>query len=127
VLVGLPAGTGGGTCSNPGAACDTSLGLSGPSTDPHAIFKQSVLDAFCAQSEQADASPVIASDQPVCALQQVILDPSDTQGCSSSTQSNLLGWCLVEGAGAQALGCTQAIEFTPGEPPAGTVVALVCP
>lgn len=67
VLVALSADTAGGSCSNPGAACDTVPGLFGPSTDPNALFPQSVLDAFCAQSEQADASQPIAPDQPVCA------------------------------------------------------------
>jgi hypothetical protein len=56
----------------------------------------------------------------------VVVVPGDTQACGTVSGSGR-GWCLVQGAAAQAVGCGQAIEFTPGEPPAGTAVALVCP
>jgi hypothetical protein len=119
VLVALPARDTGDTCGNPGAACDPSAGLLGPSSDPNALFQQSFADAFCAQHAMAGADPVLAANQPVCALQQVILDPSDTQSCASSSQP---GWCLVQGSA-----CAQAIEFTHGSPPPGASVTLVCP
>ncbi len=126
VLVARPAGTGGGTCTNPGAACDPKLGLIGPSTDPNALFQQSTLDKFCADHSAKDAVPYVTADMPVCALQQVILDPSNTQDCSKSSSQS--GWCYVTGAGATALGCTppNTIVFTSGEPPGGSLTSLEC-
>ena len=124
VLLALPAGTGGGTCSSPGPACDAALGLSGPSSDPGALYPQSMADAFCMEHEQAGVSPPIEPDQPVCVLAQVVVDPSNTQACATATTP---GWCLVQGAMAQSLGCSQAIEFVNGSPPVGTTAALVCP
>ncbi len=125
VLVARPAGTGGGTCRNPGAACDPALGLSGPSSDPEALFQQPLLDKFCADHTQVGAAPEITADQPVCALQQVVLDPSDTQDCSSYAKP---GWCYVQGPAATALGCKEpnTIEFVNGSPPPGTVASLQC-
>jgi hypothetical protein len=125
VLVALPAGTGGGTCSNPGAACDSKQGLLGPSSTPGALFQQSLLDSFCQAHTQTGASPQITADQPVCALQQVIPDPNDETDCSGSQTP---GWCYVQGAAATKLGCAQpnTIEFVNGSPPTGTVSALQC-
>ncbi len=125
VLVALPAGTGGGSCTNPGAACDPKLGLSGPSSDPNALFQQPLLDTFCQQHTQQGAQPQITASQPVCALQQVVLDPSDTKDCASYGQP---GWCYVQGAAATNLGCAEpnTIEFVTGSPPSGTVSALQC-
>jgi hypothetical protein len=125
VLVALPAGTGGGTCTNPGSACDAALGLSGPSADPNALFQQSLLDTFCMEHTQNGADPQITANQPVCALQQVIIDSSNTQDCSGSTKP---GWCYVQGPVATKLGCAEpnTIEFVNGSPPHGTVAALQC-
>jgi hypothetical protein len=125
VLVVLPAGTGGGTCTNPGSACDPKLGLSAPSSDPNAIFQQSLLDTFCQQHTQTGANPQITADQPVCALSQVIPDPNDATDCSAYTSP---GWCYVQGAAATKLGCAEpnTIEFVNGSPPTGTITALQC-
>ncbi len=125
VLVALPAGTGGGTCHNPGAACDSKLGLSGPSSDPNALFQQTLLDDFCTAHTQMGAQPQITANQPVCALNQVILDPADDMDCS---HNNTPGWCYVQGAAATKLGCPQpnTIAFVQGSPPSGTVSALQC-
>jgi hypothetical protein len=125
VLVALPAGTSGGTCTNPGAACDPKLGLYPPSSDPNALFQQSLLDTFCQDHTQQGADPQITADQPVCELQQVVLDPSDTQDCSGYMNP---GWCYVQGAAATKLGCAEpnTIEFVTGSPPSGTVAALQC-
>jgi hypothetical protein len=132
VLVILPASTTGDTCTNPGAACDPSLGLSGPSSDPNALFQQSLLNTFCMNQSQPGADPPVAANQPVCALQQVIIDPSDTKTCASNTLgtggASLPGWCYVQGAAATALGCAEpnTIEFVTGSPPSGTVTSLQC-
>ncbi len=125
VLVALKAGTGGGTCNNPGAACDPKAGLSGPSADPNALFQQSLLDSFCMEHTQKGADPQITSDQPVCALQQVIPDVNDMTDCSGSQAP---GWCYVQGPAATKLGCAEpnTIEFVTGSPPPGTVAALQC-
>jgi hypothetical protein len=125
VLVALPAGTGGGSCTNPGSACDPKLGLSAPSSDPNALFQQSLLNTFCQEHTQQGADPQITASQPVCALQQVVIDPSDTQDCSNYGQA---GWCYVQGAAATKLGCAEpnTIEFVTGSPPSGTVAALQC-
>ncbi len=128
VLVALPAGTGGGTCTNPGTACDPKLGLSGPSTDPTQFFQQSLLNSFCMEHTQAGANPQITANQPVCALQQVILDPADDMDCSGGGPMHQPGWCYVQGAAATKLGCAEpnTIEFVTGSPPTGTVAALQC-
>jgi hypothetical protein len=60
----------------------------------------------------------------VRALRQVIVDPGDMQSCAADAMP---GWCVLQGASAQAFGCGQAIEFVNGSPPGGTTVALVCP
>lgn len=126
VLVALPAGTAGGTCNNPGAACDASQGLLAPSSDPNALFQQSLLDEFCSAHTQVGANPQITASQPVCALQQIIVDPSDTQNCAKLNTAP--GWCYVQGAQAAALGCSEpnTIAFTSGEPPSNAVVSLQC-
>jgi hypothetical protein len=126
VLVALPAGTAGGTCSAPGAACDAAQGLLGPSSDPNALFQQSLLDTFCQQHTQTGAQPQITADQPVCALQQIVVDPSDTQNCAKLNTAP--GWCYVQGAAATQLGCAEpnTVVFTSGEPPSGSVVSLQC-
>ena len=124
VLVALPAGAGT-RCGDPGAACDPALGLMGPSSDPGALFLQSTLDKFCTDHTQPGAVPQITADQPVCALQQVIVNAQNTVDCSTSARP---GWCYVQGPAATALGCPQpnTIEFTSGEPPSGTLVSLQC-
>jgi hypothetical protein len=125
VLVALPPSTTGQTCNNPGTACDAMQGLSGPSSDPNAIFQQSLLDTFCQQHTQAGASPQITANQPVCALNQVIIDPTNTQQCASSSTP---GWCYVQGNEALKLGCSapNTIQFVNGSPPPGTVASLQC-
>jgi hypothetical protein len=126
VLVAMPEGSGGpGTsCSNPGAACN-GPGLLSPSTDPTALFQQSTLNTFCTDHTQPGATPQITASQPVCALQQVILDPSNTKDCSKSSTP---GWCYVQGPAATALQCPEpnTIEFTSNEPPSSAVVSLQC-
>jgi hypothetical protein len=124
VLVALPAGSGT-SCTNPGSACDPKLGLYPPSSDPNALFQQSLLNDFCMAHTQMGAQPYIQANQPVCSLQQVIIDPSDTQDCSNSGTP---GWCYVQGPVATKLGCAEpnTIEFVNGSPPTGTVSALQC-
>jgi hypothetical protein len=132
VLVVLPPSTTGQTCTNPGTACDAAQGLSGPSSDPSAIFQQSLLDTFCSDHEQSGASPQITDNQPVCALQQVIIDPSDTKACANNTAgpggTSLPGWCYVQGPAATALNCPEpnTIQFVNGSPPSSTVASLQC-
>ena len=133
----LPKGTGGNgtTCNNPGNACSQYKGLVGPgasyvSGQPASSFPflQSVLDKFCSDQEAGYKGKAGASDdpatQPVCAMQQVIVDKLDDQTCAgSSTQ----GWCYVQGAGAIALNCPEGtIVFTGAEPPPGATTSLQC-
>lgn len=127
VLVAMPPGTPGGTCAHPGAACDASQGLYGPSSDGSSLFQQSMLDAFCAEHTQDGADPQILPSQPVCALRQIVVDPSNTQNCA--TQPNATpGWCYVQGPQTTKLHCSQpsTIVLTRGEPPSGAVVSLQC-
>jgi hypothetical protein len=132
ILVVLPAGTAGGTCTNPGAACDAAQGLSGPSSDPNAIFQQSLLNTFCMDHEMMGADPQITANQPVCALQQVIISPGDTETCASNNVgtggATAPGWCYVQGAAATKLGCAEpnTIQFVAGSPPTGTTASLQC-
>ncbi len=125
VLVALPAGTGGGTCNNPGTACNAMQGLSGPSTNPNDFFQQTLLDKFCSDHTKPGADPQITADQPVCALAQVLTDPQNDKDCAASGTP---GWCYVTGQAALNLGCAapNTIEFTNGEPPPDTVVSLQC-
>ncbi len=53
----------------------------------------------------------------------LIPDKNDTTDCSGSTQP---GWCYVQGAAAQKLGCPYTIEFTSTMPPSGSTTSLQC-
>jgi hypothetical protein len=126
VLVSSPAGTGGGTCANPGAACDPARGLSAPPAATLASFCEGEESAYQAAGGKAGGAGDPAA-QPVCSLQQVIVDPSDTQDCSK-VASTTPGWCYVQGAAATALGCANpsTLVFTANEPPSGARVNVVC-
>ncbi|HEX8791767.1 MAG TPA: hypothetical protein VF765_12515 [Polyangiaceae bacterium] len=116
ILVSMPPGTQG-TCKNPGSVCN-SPGLVGPGvvepgqTAP--LLSQDVLDKYCDS---------IQSNTPVCAMTQLILDKDDSTDCSSSSTP---GWCYVQGAAAQKLGCPYTIEFTGTMPPSGATTNLQC-
>jgi len=118
VLVTLPGSNG--SCTNP--TCDATMGLSVP--DP------TVLATFCANAEASymgtKGSPGDPALQSVCELKQLVKSvvPADfdQNGSCGGTTDN--GWCYVEGAGAN--GCSQAIVFAQGSPPAGSLTSLSC-
>jgi hypothetical protein len=98
------------------------MGLSVP--DP------TVLATFCANAEASymgtKGSPGDPALQSVCELKQLVKSvvPADfdQNGSCGGTTDN--GWCYVEGAGAN--GCSQAIVFAQGSPPAGSLTSLSC-
>ena len=125
IFVTLPEGTG-------ETACDAAQGLSAPSP--------SVLQELQAQQHTAwvgaGSAGVDPSTLPTCLLPELSqLPPGANAGscplpvgsfdangsCAGSTSP---GWCYVTGAGAGV--CPQAIEFSVGEPPSGTIVTLQC-
>jgi hypothetical protein len=134
IMVQMPAGTPG-TCNNPGTACN-GTGLIGPGViPPNSVYTsppltQDILDNFCNNVEQqyqaAGGTPGQQGDPakiPVCAMQQLVLDPNDTTDCSTG---NTPGWCYVTGSAAQAKGCPYTILFAGGMPPNGAIVSLQC-
>lgn len=94
-------------------------------------FDPTVLSKFCDDQEAAyqaghgpAGGPNDLANLPVCAMSQVVLDPSDSKTCSASGQS---GWCYVQGAGAIQLNCPEGtIVFTAGMPPHGATTSLQC-
>jgi len=134
ILVSMPPSTQGkGTCKNPGAVCN-SPGLVGPGVvepgQSAPLLSQDVLDKFCDNLESSYAAAGGKAGAqgdpeniPVCAMTQLILDKNDSTDCSGSTQP---GWCYVQGAAAQKLGCPYTIEFTSTMPPSGSTTSLQC-
>ncbi len=134
ILVSMPAGEQGkGTCKNPGSVCN-SPGLVGPGVvepgQSAPLLSQDVLDKYCDSLESAYAggggqpgAPGDPADTPVCAMTQLIVDPTDSTDCSGSQQP---GWCYVQGAAARKLGCPYTIEFTSTMPPSGATTNLQC-
>jgi hypothetical protein len=118
-----------GQCKSPGSVCNA-LGLIGPGqvVDGRTPLPQDILDRFCNNLEaQYTGKPGAQGDPaniPVCAMQQIILDPNDLTDCS--TQQQLPGWCYVQGAAAQAKGCPSTIAFSANMPPNNTVAYLEC-
>jgi hypothetical protein len=117
VLVTLP---GNGSCINP--TCPAGMGLTVPGAD--------VLKTFCDAQEASYAgtkgAPGDPADQSVCELTQLVPGQApagdfENGSCSNATDK---GWCYVEGAGAN--GCSQAIVFSPGSPPSGSLTSLSC-
>jgi hypothetical protein len=118
VLVTLP---GMGSCTKP--TCPPNSGLTVPN--------QTVLDTFCAAQEGIyQGQKGVLGDpalQSVCQLTQLVkgqaaaADFDNNGSCGGSAEK---GWCYVEGAGAN--GCSQAIVFAQGSPPAGSLTSLSC-
>jgi hypothetical protein len=118
VLVTLP---GAGSCTNPN--CPAGLGLTAP--------ESSVLTPFCEAAEASytgeKGAPGDPAIQSVCQLAQLVkgqypaADFDQNGSCAESTDK---GWCYVQGAGAN--GCSQAIVFANGSPPAGSLASLEC-
>ncbi|HLK39279.1 MAG TPA: hypothetical protein VKU41_21110 [Polyangiaceae bacterium] len=123
ILLTLP---GPGSCKNP--SCDASHGFSAPSQD--------ILNRFCDAQEKAwmagggtnspDPDP---AGQSVCALDQLTTDATpgafDGAGsCEDPPDGKSLGWCYVQGGAMQQ--CPQAILFTNGARPNGSIVHLQC-
>jgi len=109
-----------GSCKNP--TC-TGAGLTVPD--------KTVLETFC-DTQEANYQGVKGSlgdpaNQSVCQLTQLTPATSnalDFDKNGSCAASNDPGWCYVEGAGAN--GCSQAIVFANGSPPAGSLTNLSC-
>ena len=129
----------GATCTNPGAACAGFKGLVAPggalvANDPTSPnFDQAVLNKFCSDQESAytgggghTGGPNDPANMPVCAMQQIVLDPTDSKSCQTAGAGNN-GWCYVQGAGAVQLNCPEGtIVFTSGMPPHGATTNLQC-
>jgi hypothetical protein len=91
---------------------------------------QDVLDHFCDGQEDSylaaggkAGEPGDPANTPVCAMTQLIFDPKDSTDCSNSSNP---GWCYVQGAAAQKLGCPYTIQFTGNMPPPGATTSLQC-
>ena len=135
ILVAI-GGSAGQTCKNPGSACANNK-LVGPggnlvANNPMSTtLDQTVLNKFCDDQEAVytggggkSGGPNDPANMPVCAMQQVVVNTTDTMTCSSS---NANGWCYVQGSGAIALGCPAGtIVFTSGMPPHGATTSLQC-
>jgi hypothetical protein len=123
ILLTLSATAGPGACRQPGSACLPSSGLVDPVT---AGLSQDALDAFCtAQEAQYSGPPSGPGDpdlHPVCVLSQLSPSADPDGSCDQSPQP---GWCYVTGAPAGE--CAKAIVYTPGLPPQGATVNLLCP
>ncbi|HEX8794548.1 MAG TPA: hypothetical protein VF765_26565, partial [Polyangiaceae bacterium] len=119
-FVQLPKATTG-TCKVPGSACSAN-GLVAPDASLLATFcdelESRYRDGGSQQGPTRDPATI-----PVCALPQLILDPNDTTDCS---QSPAPGWCYVQGAAAQRLGCSSTIAFASNSPPNDTTAYLEC-
>jgi hypothetical protein len=134
-----------GTCANPGSACDSSMGLIGPSADDPSNppeYSQSVATSFCNSLHEAwVASGGVGTDpdtQPACAIHQLVQpNAANTGGQCANSGDNMAfdttgscaaspdkGWCYVTGTAAG--GCPQAILFTQNEPPQGWSANLQC-
>jgi hypothetical protein len=122
-----------GACKNPGNACNQT-GLIGPGkvVNGQTPLTQEILNKFCDNIESQYTSaggkagqPGDPANIPVCAMQQIILDPKDTTDCTVGGNQQP-GWCYVTGMAAQAKGCPYTILFSGGMPPNGSVVSLQC-
>jgi hypothetical protein len=136
IMVQMPPNTqaAGISCKNPGSVCN-GPGLLGPgkmTSSGQTPLTQEILDKFCDNLESQYTStpgnkpggPGDPASTPVCAMQQIVLDPNDTTDCTTSGQT---GWCYVTGGAAQAKGCPYTILFAGGNnPPNGSIVSLQC-
>jgi hypothetical protein len=109
-----------GSCLNP--TCPPGEGLTVP--DPN------VLKTFCEAQEASHAStkgaPGDPANQSVCELAQLVPGQSPAADFENNSCINApdKGWCYVVGTGAN--GCSQAVVFSPGAPPSGSLTSLSC-
>jgi hypothetical protein len=90
-------------------------GLTVPDADTLRLFCDSQENAYLGSGGIRN-SPGDPANQSVCVLKQ--LPPK--VDCSASGNP---GWCYVEGGNS---GCAQAIVFSNGSPPPGSLTTLAC-
>jgi hypothetical protein len=112
ILVTLPAKAGE-SCKNP--VCETARGLTAPEPGTRNTFCDSQESIYSSAGGLPNA-PGDPANQSVCLLTQL----QSNADCAASGNP---GWCYVEGGNS---GCAQAIVFSSGALPGGSLTTLQC-
>jgi hypothetical protein len=126
ILATLAPGVATNEASNETAACSQpAFGLSPPSTTDNGV-QAGILKTFRAAQHATYVNPpnsgkgIDPSTLATCFVNQI---PYSQYSSCATPVGSTKGWCYVTDTGTS---CPQAIQFTPGSPPEGSVVSLQC-